>query len=207
MILAAMQSRRSIRRFLPEPVPEEILLKLIEAAITAPSGGNSQPWRFMIVRQRAAIESAADLVDEERYRLKRLLRPEFQSEVLSYSDNFSHFRSAPSLVVPLFRAGAGLSAMLNEEAPEADRAFIRELEHHTALVSVSLAMQNILLRAAELELGSCCMTGPLLASKQLESCFGIPQGWRIAALIAVGVPDETPASPGRKPTQSCVRWL
>jgi nitroreductase len=207
MILETMQSRRSVRRFLPEQVLEETLLELIEAAVTAPSAGNSQPWRFLIVREKAIIESAADLVDKERYRLKGLLRTEFQNEVLSYSVHFSHFRSAPHLVVPLFRVVAGMTAMLQEETPEEERASFQALDHHSALLSVSLAIQNILLRAEELGLGACCMTGPLLARKPLERCLGVPEGWQIAALIPIGLPGESPFNPGRKPVRSFVRWL
>ena len=57
MILELMHKRRSIRRFKPEPLLKETLLKIIEAAITAPSAGNKQPWRFLIIRDKIIIES------------------------------------------------------------------------------------------------------------------------------------------------------
>jgi nitroreductase len=54
-VLKAIQERRSIRAFRPDPVPEELLRRLVEAGIWAPSGGNAQTWRFVVVTDPAGI--------------------------------------------------------------------------------------------------------------------------------------------------------
>ncbi|MCP4690959.1 MAG: nitroreductase family protein [Desulfobacterales bacterium] len=206
MILQLIKERRSVRRFAPGPPSDESLMKLIEAAAAAPSAGNKQPWRFIIVKTRALIESAVHAVNEERARLLTLLRGEFRADFERYSENFTNFRRAPVLIVPVYRSFAGLSEMLQESAGEEERLFQRSLERHASLVAVSSAIQNILLMARGLGLGACCMTGPLIAENALVDCFKVPSGWRIAAVIAVGRPDEQPVNPGRKPLKSIIKW-
>lgn len=56
-ILEAVRTRRSVRRFLDSPVPPEVLEELLNAAIQAPSAGNAQPWRFIVVRERKVREA------------------------------------------------------------------------------------------------------------------------------------------------------
>ena len=85
--------------------------------------------------------------------------------------------------------------------------FLRSYEHDTALMSVSLAVQNILLISEAIGLGACCMTGPLIAKADIEKCLHVPEGWMIAALISVGYPDEAPLDPGRKKLELVTRWL
>ena len=207
MILDLMRTRRSIRRFTPEQLPDEIFLKLVKAAITAPSAGNKQPWRFLVVKNKEIIESAAHAVDEERRRLADLLRQEFRADYDNYSPNFTIFCNAPALIVPISRTFAGLSEALGERATEDDKIFLRSLEHRSTLVSVSLALQNILLMSQALGIGACCTTGPLIAENKLADCFKVPEGWRIIAVIAVGHPNEQPENPGRKALNSVIKWL
>jgi len=207
MILKLMKKRRSIRQFKPKPLPEEIFIQLIEAARTAPSAGNKQPWRFLIVRNRDLIETTAKAVNEERLRLANLCSQEFRTEFENYSNNFLQFRNAPALIIPIFKNLAILSRLLNETARQEEKSFLYSMEHHSALISVSLSIQNILLMAEELGIGVCCMTGPLIAEQKLTECFNIPDRWKIAAVIAVGYPDEAPDNPGRKSVQTVIKWV
>ncbi len=58
-VLEAIRARRSVRSYTPEPVPDEVLLRLLEAARLAPSASNIQPWRFVVVRSREKRERIA----------------------------------------------------------------------------------------------------------------------------------------------------
>ena len=58
--LECIHTRRSTRKFLDKPVPEDIITQLLEAAMTAPSGHNSQPWHFVVVTDRARLQAVAD---------------------------------------------------------------------------------------------------------------------------------------------------
>ncbi len=205
-LLQLMQHRRSIRRFKPEPPPKETLEKLIQAAISAPSASNKQSWRFFIVQDKALIRSLAEAVDEARLRLKDQIKTVFQEEFIRYSKNFTTFIGAPALIVPLYRTFPGLSGALGENADAEDRRVITRMEQEAVVMSVSLAVQNLLLMAHALGLGACCMTGPLIAGKELYTILKIPKGWCVATLVSVGFPDEQPPDPGRKPLSKVVRW-
>jgi len=58
-LFEAIRARRSVRRYLPDPIPQETLEELLSAAISAPSAGNAQPWRFIVVRDQRLKEKLA----------------------------------------------------------------------------------------------------------------------------------------------------
>lgn len=207
MILELMQKRRSIRRFKPEVPPDDDILKLIEAAVAAPSATNRQPWRFLIAKKKKHFEIIAEAVDKARQNYISLISPEYRSEFSNYALHFMSFQNAPIIILPIYRAFQGISALMKENSPRKGMAFLRTYEHNTALMGVSLAIQNILLMSEAIGLGSCCMTGPLIARVEIEKGLQVPKGWQIAAVIAVGYPDETPEHPGRKKLEMVTRWL
>ena len=207
MILELMQNRRSIRRFKPEVPPDADILKLIEAAVAAPSATNKQPWRFLIAKKRKYFKIIAGAVDKARQNYLPLLSPEYRSEFENYSIHFMSFQNAPVIILPIYRAFQGISALVKEKSPEKEVVFLRAYEHNTALMSVSLAIQNILLMSEAVGLGACCMTGPLIGRVEIEKGLLVPKGWQIAAIIAVGYPDEAPEPPGRKKLEMVTRWL
>ncbi len=79
--LELVKKRRSIRRFKPEPIPDEYVDKIIEAARWAPSGANSQPWEFIVVRKQELKDSIVELFNERRklaYRMELTREPELR---------------------------------------------------------------------------------------------------------------------------------
>jgi len=69
-----MYSCRAMRRLKPDPVPEETLMQLVDAALQGPSGSNSQNWHFIIVRQRAVKERMAAVLEKSLGLLYRCSR-------------------------------------------------------------------------------------------------------------------------------------
>jgi nitroreductase len=55
--IEAILTRRSIRKYKPDPVPDEVVKVLLEAAMNAPSAGNQQPWHFIVIRDRASLDA------------------------------------------------------------------------------------------------------------------------------------------------------
>jgi len=207
MILELMQKRRSIRKFTSEIPSKEILTKLIRAAIAAPSAGNLQPWRFVITQNQDVIELAVKITDEERHRLSSSIRNEYREDFNLYSENFLNFKHAPALIVPVYRKHQQFMRYINESEREEDRAVFDHLNHHSNLMSISCAIQNLLLMAESSGLGACCMTGALICGNRLNHCFHIPNGWHIAAIIPVGYPDENPGPVQRKQAETIIRWI
>lgn len=206
MIVELMRRRRTIRVFRAEPVPDDTLLTLVEAAGLAPSAANKQPWRFLVVRDRALIAELARETETELARIQGAVADDLKAEFASYTHRFVSLRGAPALVVPIFRPLPGLSMLLAQPTDPGLVDRLRDLESHASVVSIAMAMQNLLLAATELGIGTCCATAPLVAAKNLARVLNVPDGWRIAALIAVGYPAETPENPGRKPVSSIMKW-
>jgi nitroreductase len=207
MILELMQSRRSIRKFLPK-MPERALLdQLIEAAVSAPSASNKQPWRFLVVTNPEIKARMASAIRSAVQRVATHIEPQFGSAFRAYGDYFTRFETAPVVIVPLYRPLTLLSNMVDADLSAKDRENIACMEQQSGIVSASLAMQNLLLMAHDLGLGGSGLTGPLIALDDLRAILSVPASWGIVALIAIGYADEAPASPARKLPAEVTRWI
>jgi nitroreductase len=207
MLLELMKSRRSIRKFLPR-IPERALLeRLVQAAVSAPSASNKQPWRFLIVSNAEIKARMASMVREVVERVAAHIEPQFEGAFRAYGDYFTRFESAPVVIVPLYRSLTLLSPMVDTKLSAKDLQNISLMENQSGLVSTSLAVENLLLMAHEAGLGASGLTGPLIAADDLRSILAVPEGWGIVALVALGYPDEQPEATVRKPAETVTRWI
>jgi len=187
-LLATLRGRRSVRRFKDLPLPDGALEKLIEAANWAPSANNRQAYRFLAVENRARLADMATLVrDAWRAGVTTLDEAE-RREAADYGKYMTFFDAAPLCLFPYHREGNAVAARMGMPAG-ADPS---------GVASISAAITQMLLAAHTLGLGACWMTGPLIAGPALERMLGIPQGWRLSAVIPVGIPDEDPPAPKRR---------
>lgn len=206
MIEKIIESRRSVRRFKPEKPSKECIEKLVEMAIMAPSASNKQPWRFFIVDDRATIEKMAEAVQSAVDRIIENIEKEYMDAFRSYGNYFVRFVDAPVVIVPAYKSLTVLSHLVNDQINVEDLRRIKIMEDNSGLISTSLAIQNLMLYAHSIGLGTSCMTGPIVALNELMEMLKIPDSWQIAALIPVGYPDESPATVPRKPTEAVIRW-
>ena len=207
MIVDVMRARRSVRRFTRDPVPRPVLDRLIEAAVTAPSASNKQPWRFFVVETPATIASMSSAVREATARIANHVPDESREAFRAYGDYFTRFECAPCVIVPIFRGHSVLSQLVAGSVDASDAALLAAMERDSALVGTSLALMNLLLAAHEAGLGASAMTGPLLAAPALRSILGVPSSFGLVALVPIGFPDESPAPTDRKPVDKVVRYL
>lgn len=172
-----MRQRRSDRHFLPDSVDESTIRRLLEAAASAPSASNRQPYRFVVIRHQATKDCMAAAVADAARRRVRLEPERLGFDLDAYVANFLHFVEAPCVIVVLFRASGPVP--LGEEGDTASE--LRE-----GLSSASAAIMQLLLAAHALGLGSCWMTGPCVAEPAILELLGTPPGWRLAAVIPIG---------------------
>ena len=202
-----MRSRRSIRRFRPETPTREEIQTLLDAAVTAPSASNKQPWRFLVVTDREAIARMAAAVREATDRIAQHLEADSGPSFRAYGDYFTRFEDAPVLIVPLYRSLTVLSNLVDGDLPLPDRDRIQLMEENSGLIGTSLAIQNLLLMAPEIGLGASGMTGPLVALDRIREILEVPGSWQVVALIPVGYPAEDPAPTNRKSVDKVTRWI
>src|SRR2546428_6197861 len=120
MIYELTQSRRSVRRFKPDMPDRKRIERLLEAAITAPSASNKQPWCFLVVTNPAVIARMAAAVREAVDHIAQHIEAACQPAFRAYGHYFTRFEEAPADIVPLFRRLTGLSHLVRvQPAPAA----------------------------------------------------------------------------------------
>ena len=206
MIEHALRSRRSVRRFKPDPVPEELVQRLLEAATLAPSASNKQPWKFLVVQNRELIQRMASAVRVATARIAEHVPEASRPAFLAYGDYFTRFETAPLVIVPIYKALTILSNLTDATLAVGDRVCVDALERSSGLIGTSLALGNILLLASELGLGASGMTGPLVARAELKQLLDVPGAWDIVALVPLGYPAEIPEPTPRKAVNVVSRW-
>ena len=193
-VFEAMKGRQSIRKFRKDPVPREMLLKMVEAASWAPSAGNAQNVRFLVVQDREMLDKMKGIVDAV---VSRTTGTEVPPNKIN---NYNLFSGAPAAVCAI---AAPYESTTDRSLREKDpaRHKMRRFQVNPGLQSVSAAVTQFLLAAHALGYGTCWMTGPLIAKPELESALSIRFPEELLTLIAVGKPDSPTAKPPRKPPE------
>jgi nitroreductase len=204
----AIRDRKSIRKFKQASVPDEDINKILDAGRLAPSANNTQPWSFVVIKDKAVLGKMAEAV---RAMIDRMI-PHAESEkqaqrLAAYKGNYyTFFENAPVVIAVLMEGyDAGTDRLLANMGYSPED--IKRLRPLPGLQSVAAAVQNMLLAIHALGYGSCWMTGPLVAQEAFERLLGFGKGKFIAALLPVGVPDENPPSRSRKPLEEVMRVI
>jgi len=184
----AMSTLRAVRRLRPDPVPDAVLRRVLEAATWAPTGGNAQPWRVVVVRERARKERLGTLYAEgwaayvAHYR--KLLEGALDEAVrrsermIAAGDHLaSHFADTPAVLVFCFdpRNMALTDAKL-------DRPSV------VGGASVYPAVQNALLACRAEGLGCVLTTLLCQCEGEVKALLEVPEAWGTAAVVPVGWP-------------------
>ena len=173
-----MSTTRSMRRLKPDTVPAPLIRKILEAGVSAPSGGNMQRWRFLVIRDAnvkqtvgAYYKRAWDEVVAPRYRAGQpapgTSRESFLRMLEAAQYLADHIHEAPVCIVPCLE-GANPT--------------------RTAGSSIYPAVQNMLLAARALGLGATLTTLYLNFEKEVEAALGLPPEVHSYALLPVGYP-------------------
>jgi nitroreductase len=202
-LIRLIRGRRSIRAFKPDAVPPEDVEKMLEAALWAPSGNNTQPWLFIAVTDREAIARAADLVRLEIERISRSA-PGF-TETGDRLIRWGTFFSGAPLV--FFAAGRREKSFWRRRLAETTPGHPAAGESLSWLASCAAAIQNLLLAAHALGYGACWMGAPLVAKNPLEDLLELPEGYELLAVIPAGSPIGEPSPPLRRPREQTTRKI
>ncbi|HVU12355.1 MAG TPA: nitroreductase family protein [Phototrophicaceae bacterium] len=195
-MLDIMVSRRSIRRFQPEPVEREVITALLQAAIWAPSAHNRQPWRFCVVD---SVETKEHLASAMGARLRSDSARDGIAPELIEKDaarSYARMTGAPVLIV--------LSLSMIDMDHYNDE--VRNLnEYVMAAQSTAMAGQNLLLAAQQAGLATCWMCAPMFCPDVVRAVLDLPDDWQPQALIALGYAAEIRAKT-RRPLEASVLW-
>ncbi len=184
--LTWLTTRRSIRRYTPDPIPDELIQQLLTAASWAPSAHNRQPWRFAVLQNSPAKARLARAMGQK---LRTDLTADGASPDLIEKDvgrSYQRITGAPLLILLC------LTMEDMDHYPDPQR---QHYEWVMAVQSTALAGQNLLLAAHTLGLGACWMCAPLFAPDVVRQTLALPTHWQPQALITLGYPAETKTKP------------
>jgi F420 biosynthesis protein FbiB-like protein len=188
--------RRSIRRYRPDPIPRELLERMLTAAIWAPSAHNRQPWRFAMVTRPEAKEALARSM-AQRWREDMAQAGLDEAEIKArVQRSRQRLTEPPALVV---------GCLTMQDMDDYDDARLQQAERTMAIQSLALALGNLMLAAHHEGLGTCWICAPLFAPAAVRSALELPNDWEPQAIITLGWPDEERTST-RKPLQEVVVW-
>lgn len=208
-MLEWLRCRRSVRTFTAEPVSRDVLVRMLEGAITAPSSTNRQPWRFAVVRSAAMRAQIASAVASKTAEMKAIIARSHHAEDFGNYGDFFHepLASAQVIVIPQYREYPDLIANLIASGGGDPTAFSTASAMQSELVSTSMAIMALLLQVQAEGLGACMMAGPMVARREISALLGIEEPWRMVGAIAIGHPDGGPPARGRKPLDRVVTWI
>lgn len=190
-VMEAIRRRRSIRRFQDRELPQEIIRELLEAARLAPSASNLQTWKFKVVTdptlRRRLREAAFDQKFVERAPV-----------VVVACADFSAFGERSRRTLELLRSGAvkpSLEMILRFLRREGG-ADLEERNLISACINVSIAVQNMVLAATSLGLGTCWVRA--FVPEKVAEVLSLPPECPPLILLPVGYPREDPEPRARK---------
>ena len=196
--LEAIAARRSIRRYKPDPVPEELVRKVLEAGTLAPSGHNRQPWEFVVLTGDSRDEMVAVMregIEIARGRGASVAGPENTAAIMA---------QAPVTIFCFDPFGGGTGS-INDLGPEGIADLGTGTRHLIDVQSAGACIQNMCLAAAELGLGSLWIGHTLIAYDNL--CEWLGRKDLMVTALALGWPDESPGPRPRKSVDEITTWM
>jgi len=182
----AIEKRRSIRKFKPDPVPDEVISALLDAARLAPSGCNAQPWRFKIVKDTATKLNLAEAAHRQAFIAKAPV------VLVCCADIQGYIEGTISSIQDLGRTGSvedRVVTLILERTEKMKALKTEEIAPRVAL-NVAIAVEHIVLRALDFGLGTCWVR--LIDEQMVRDMFGWNKNIHVVALLPIGFPAESP---------------
>ncbi|MCP5065761.1 MAG: 5,6-dimethylbenzimidazole synthase [bacterium] len=172
-IYEAIRSRRDVRKFRPDPIADDVLKRILDAAHHAPSVGFSQPWRFLLIRNQETRQAVRRLFDEAN----ESARDVYTGERRALYDTFK--------LEGILESPLNLCVLCDRRTQEPTLG--AQSIPETVVFSTCLAIQNLWLAARAEGVGIGWVS--ILEPEALSSLFELPDGVEIVAYLCVGYPE------------------
>ena len=176
-MIKEMETRRSIRKYINKQVEDEKILQLIESARIAPSGSNTQPWHFIIVKSESIREELSKASHDQKW-----------------------MSTAPVHIVCVAdiraRIKDDIDIVINENSPQPELKLI--------IRDATIAIEHIVLEAENLGLGTCWVAW--FIQEDIRPILNIPSDKYVVCIIPVGYADERPKSRPRKNIKDIIHY-
>jgi nitroreductase len=190
----AMYTARALRRYKSDPIPDDVMTKILEAGTRAPSGSNQQNWIFMVVKDAAKKKKISDIyargakilstVYANRPRPPHMDEKQFQTLMNSAMYLFDHMAEAPVLLF------AGLRADTGGPVPNMPPEVAAQMGKMARIGGSSIypAVQNIILACRAFGIGTVLTTLHIFYEDEVKEILGLPREIQTYALLPMGYP-------------------
>lgn len=194
--MSSIETRRSIRKFKPDEVSRDLIGQIVEAARLAPSAKNRQPWKF-IAYTGTQKDSLLDVMEIslKKEQTTHALLPDSHNGLPDAFNTLKIMKSAPVTIIVI-----NINASSPFEPIDADRRITEICD----TLSIGAAIENMLLTAAELGIGSLWIANTCYAYDDLVKFVG--ENGQLAGAVALGYPDESPSQRPRKPLGEILKF-
>lgn len=210
-LFEAIQTARALRRFKPDPVPDDVMTKILEAGLKAPSGSNEQTWLFVVIKDKEQRRKVGEVYRKGGQILMALyanrVKPEHmdqnQYDKLTASAFYliDHMADAPVLLLACLQPGQ-VGAQPAQLPPEAVAA-MKNLARMGGL-SIYPAVQNIILACRAYGLGTVLTTIHMFFEDEVKAILGLPPEVQTYALLPIGYPVNKFGPIKRRPVSEVV---
>jgi coenzyme F420-0:L-glutamate ligase/coenzyme F420-1:gamma-L-glutamate ligase len=190
-----LRERQTVRRFMPDPVPPEVIERLVVAATRAPSAHNRQPWRFCLVYDKRRKTALAEAMGQRLRSDRERDGDDAASIDRDVKRSYERIVGAPVVITVCMT----LEDM--DRYPDERRA---GAEWVMAVQSTAMAGENLLLAAHAEGLGACWICAPLFCPDEVRQALTLPEEWMPQGIVLVGYIAEAGKLRERKPLSSVV---
>jgi nitroreductase len=194
-LFETMRTMRAMRRLKPDPVPDALIHRILRAGTYAPSGGNYQRWRFLVLKD-PAVKQAVQVWYKKAY--EEVIGPRYANSAPppgSDPGRYARQHAAVEYLTEHFHEAPVWIVCCLEEAGAPSRM---------SGASIYPAVQNMLLAARALGLGSTLTTRHMLFGKETDAAMGLPEGVHSYAILPIGWPMGNFGPVGRGPLSDVV---
>ncbi len=184
--ISAIEHRTSVRRFRPEPVPRELVERLLGCAVRAPNHKLTEPWRFAVLTGKSR-DRFADI--RAAHRAKRFDDPASPEASKVIERVRQEARDTPVFITAM--------CQLSED----------EIQREEDYAATMMALENLLLAAESEGLATYLRTGGILREPDLQELVRMPEATRIVAVVSLGYPEGANEPRRRKPVADVSWWV
>ena len=190
-LFSLLKDRRTVRLYQKKQIPKVLIEKIIDAGIWASSLHGFQPWKFFVIRKEEAIKTIA----EEAFNRSKKLYAGYNFILRSTAETIAN---APTVIV-IYNKGLVQKKMNKMGGTYRKCAKISEVQ------AISGAVQNMILMAHALGLGSCWLVFPIFCEKAINKLLGFDG--QMVAMLTLGYPAETGVRSARKPIDETAGYV
>lgn len=186
-LFETIKQRRTVRKFAPTLVPKEHILKILDAARFAPTAGNQQPWKFLVIENRVKLDKLKEEAFAWYFELSKSKKELEQTELDSLREKIRNLLenvlSAPVYIAVLVDS--------HEKYPD------------YIIYDGSLAAGNLMIAARSLGYGTGFFT-TFFPEEKMKEFFNIPDQYKLICFTPIGVPEKWPETPSKKKLEDLV---